>query len=196
MLALRSRMPPRPRILAARSVARYPFLELLERDVVDARGATKQVVTLALRPWCVVAARTSAGEWVLVEQHRFGIDALSLEPAGGIIDDDELPADAARRELLEETGYGVGVLRSLGWLHPNPALGDNRAHLFFVDGVERLGAPSWPDDDITRVVLVDDASLETSLGDGTITHALGVIALMRARAVAHASMPTGGELAR
>jgi ADP-ribose pyrophosphatase len=163
-----------------RSIARYPFLELFEDEVVDRRGATRTVVTLALRAWCVVAARTTDARWLLVEQHRYGIDAPTWEPAGGIVDDDESPDAAARRELFEETGFGGGSLRSLGWVHPNPALGDNVAHLYFADGVEAIATPSWPDDDIACVLTLTEPELRRALRTSKISHALGVLALERA----------------
>jgi 8-oxo-dGTP pyrophosphatase MutT (NUDIX family) len=163
-----------------RSVARYPFLELFEDEVVDRRGVTRTVVSLALRDWCVVAARTTDALWLLVEQHRYGIDAPTWEPAGGIVDDGESPDAAARRELFEETGFGGGSLRSLGWVHPNPALEDNVAHLFFADRVEELAEPTWPDDDIARVLKLTEPELRQALRASKISHALGVLALERA----------------
>ena len=42
------------------------------------------------RDWAVVVARTVTGEIVLVRQFRWGIDALSWELPGGIIDTGEI----------------------------------------------------------------------------------------------------------
>src|SRR6185503_4827087 len=98
-------------------------------------------LTIELWDWSVVAAVTDQDEWVMVEQHRHGVNALTLEPAGGIIDTGESPEEAAIRELVEETGYGGGKLVALGWVHPNPALSSNRAFLFLARGVRRLQDP-------------------------------------------------------
>lgn len=173
-----------PRRLRTRSVARYPLLELREHDVALASdpSATWTVLTIELTDWCSIAARTIEGGWVLVEQHRHGVDALTLEPAGGIIDDGEAPMAAALRELLEETGYFGESAVSLGWVHPNPALSSNRSHIFFADGVRRVAEPHVSADEHTRVVLLDGAELEGALSGGAITHALGILALERALA--------------
>jgi 8-oxo-dGTP pyrophosphatase MutT (NUDIX family) len=170
-----------PRRIASRTIASYPHLALHEHDLrYDDADEPFNVQTLTLKDWCVSAAVTASGQWVLVEQHRHGVDGPTLEPAGGIVDPGEAIADAARRELLEETGYAGGRVEPLGWVHPNPALSSNRAHLFLFEGVHREGDPQHASDERTRVVLLPGTDLERALSDGRITHALGVLALTRA----------------
>jgi len=167
--------------LASRSIARYPFLELHEHDVLDEGAAEPRLaVTIALKDWCVVAAITNEGELVLVEQHRHGVDALTLEPAGGIIDDGEPPAAAALRELLEETGYSADSAELLLTVHPNPALSDNRAFLFLARDARKIADPEERADERTRVVLLDRAKAADTLRTGGITHALAVLTLLLA----------------
>src|ERR1700730_4137503 len=50
----------------------------------------------------------------------------------GFLGDENVPvtADAARRELFEETGYAAGNLIPLGTRECNPALQTNRLHTF------------------------------------------------------------------
>ena len=170
-----------PRRVKTRSIARYPLLELREHDVeLDASGTIQTVVTVELLDWVVVGARTTGGRWLLVEQHRHGGDASTLEPAGGVIDPGESPEQAARRELLEETGYAGGTLASLGWVHSNPALSGNRVHQFFVDGVVQEREPLASADEHTRAVLLDDDELRAAIDSSRVSHALGVLALERA----------------
>jgi ADP-ribose pyrophosphatase len=171
----------RPTRLRSRSVARYPYLELLEHDVRDAGGSEHVVLTVELTDWCVAVARDDAGRWVLVEQHRHGVDDTTLEPAGGIVDPGEAPAAAAIRELFEETGYRATDAIPIGWVHPNPALSGNRSFAFLLDGVKKEAEPENGAGEYTRVVLLDDAELDTALGEGRISHALAVVALYRAR---------------
>ena len=64
--------------------------------------------------WVNVVPITTENELVLVRQYRHGSQEITLEIPGGIIDPGETPAQAAARELLEETGYRAeGVEASL-----------------------------------------------------------------------------------
>ena len=66
----------------------------------------------------------------LVEQYRYGIEAPTLELAGGVCDVDEAPLETAKRELLEETGFASNDWISLGQVSSNPAMQDNYTHSF------------------------------------------------------------------
>ena len=173
-----------PRRLSTRVLAQTPWLSLLAHQVEDPSGLTREVNTLDFADWVVASARTVEGRWVLVRQFRHGVEGMTVEPAGGIIDEGESPQDAALRELMEETGYGGGNVTPLGSAHPNAALSPNRVHYFFVDGVQKLAEPEQAPDELTEVLLLSDEEVELGLDSGSFSHALGMLALMRARGVA------------
>lgn len=56
---------------------------------------------------------TPKGDIVMICQYRPALDYETLEVPAGAIDGSESPLDATRREVLEETGYGCGLLLSL-----------------------------------------------------------------------------------
>ena len=64
-------------------------------------------------PYVVVAAFTSKGEAILIRQFRPGPEMVLSSFCEGYIDENETPEQAARRELLEETGYRAGQVRYL-----------------------------------------------------------------------------------
>jgi 8-oxo-dGTP pyrophosphatase MutT (NUDIX family) len=122
--------------------------------------------------WAQIVPVTSKGEVVMVRQYRHGSERVTLEIPGGLVDAGESPAEAARRECLEETGYLAAAVRPLGALNPNPALFGNRLHAFAADGVERVAAPQNTGTEQTHVELVPLAELERLLVEGKIDHAL------------------------
>src|ERR1700712_5279551 len=74
---------------------------------------------------------------IMIRQFRFGTREFTLEVAGGMCEPGEDPSVTAVRELREETGYVGKSLTYLGFCEPNPAIFNNRAHMFLIEGCER-----------------------------------------------------------
>lgn len=91
-------------------VSRTTVYEAYGRSMVEVRyrlpsGAVETFSLREDRPSVAVLALTEAGEAVVTRQFRPGPGRFVYELPGGYVDDGEAPLSAARRELLEETGY-------------------------------------------------------------------------------------------
>jgi 8-oxo-dGTP pyrophosphatase MutT (NUDIX family) len=79
--------------------------------------------------WVNIIPLTADEQVVLIRQYRHGVEDMTLEIPGGMVDaEDPSPLHAARREMQEETGYDSHEVSSLGAIHPNPAIQANRCH--------------------------------------------------------------------
>jgi len=167
------------RTLDARLALDHPVLrvELARRRRAD--GLEHDFVRLHSPDWVNVIPVTPEGRVVLIRQWRQGADEVALEIPGGIIDPGETPAQAAARELLEETGHRAASLDHLGWVHPNPALFSNRCHTFLARDVHDH-QPQRPEDvEEIEVFTVAAVELPGLVAGGAITHSLVVAALAR-----------------
>jgi 8-oxo-dGTP pyrophosphatase MutT (NUDIX family) len=127
--------------------------------------------------WVNVVPVTASGEIVMVRQFRHGLREVTLEVPGGMIDPGETPAQAAARELLEETGYRAARLRELGSVSPNPALFGNRLYAFAAHGCERVADVVNEGTEETVVELVAPDALRRLAREGRIDHGLVMAAL-------------------
>jgi ADP-ribose pyrophosphatase len=166
---------------ASHCVGNYKVFALYRHELVDVQGRQLQdAFTFAMRDWVSIVPVANDGRFVFVRQYRHGVDAPTLEVPGGLIDEGQTPAEAALRELREETGYGGGRMARLGATRPNPALQDNWHHMFLLVAAERLGDPHFDHGEYCEVVLLTREEIRSCIRNGDITHALVLLALARA----------------
>jgi ADP-ribose diphosphatase len=170
-----------PKKTSVEEVGSFGWLRV-DRVGLDSEGRAHEAHVIRTVDWVAAVAVTDDDRFVLVRQHRYGIDAVTVEPAGGIIDPGEAPEIAAVRELREETGYAGDRVEALGMVHPNPAMQDNRCWFFLIRGARRVGDLECDENESVEPVEMSRAEVEAALESGEITHALAVIALMRALA--------------
>lgn len=102
----------------------------------------------------VVIAINKKQEIILATQYREGVkaDVIGL-PAGHIGDEPgkekENALEAAKRELLEETGYGNGEFTYLGSSATSPGMTDEITHFVLADKVEKVQKANSGDENIT-----------------------------------------------
>lgn len=101
-------------------------------------GKVIEGTVLEFGDWVTVLALTKAQEVVMIRQYRHGAQKVILELPGGAMDgQEESPLEAARRELLEETGFTSGRFIQVGCVSPNPANQTNLIYSFLALDAEK-----------------------------------------------------------
>ena len=139
-------------------------------------GATHKFVVMEGVDWVNVIPITAEGNVVFIEQYRHGIRQRTLEIPGGMVDTGETPAQAASRELLEETGYAGAKAVELGWIHPNPAIQENRCWSYLVRPTKKIGPAQTEGSEDIATIEVPLADVPRLIAARRITHALVVVA--------------------
>lgn len=134
-------------ILRAEVIVAKPK-KFIREDIRMADGVEIDWYYLDTPASVMVVAVTETGELVMVRQYRHNLKRHAIElPAGGVSDGEE-PEDAARRELIEETGYrpadGVG-LRHLGSYYSLPSETNKVTHVYLAAQVVKDGEPVLDD---------------------------------------------------
>ena len=125
-----------------------------------------------------VVGVNAAAEMLFVQQYRFGIGQTTLELPGGLIDEGETPAAAARRELREETGYTAKHWQALGKIPSNPVFMENYVHHFYAAGIELTEKVAFDPGEDIQWRLLPVAQVKEKLLNGEFLHPHTVAALL------------------
>ena len=130
-------------------------------------GKKAPFVSVDAPDWVTIIPELTVGdnaEFIMVRQFRHGSEMVEMEFPAGVIDPGEKPAEAAARELLEETGYHAEELREIGSVSPNPAFMTNRTYTYLARGLEKISEQSLDEHEILDVHTVKYDELTGSLG--------------------------------
>lgn len=127
-------------VISSKYISREPWFTVRAECVELPNGnRIPSYYVLDYPEWVNVIAITKDGKMVMVQQYRHGIGKVSYELVAGTCEEnDPSPLESAKRELLEETGYGNGTWSKFETLSANPSTHSNLTHTFLAVGVELL----------------------------------------------------------
>lgn len=123
--------------LGSEYLFRRPWLTVRKDRLQLPNGVVhNEYYVLEYPTWVNVIARTRDGRFVMVEQYRHGLDDIFTELVAGVAEEGEEPIEAAKRELLEESGYAGGEWTQYMAISANPGSLNNLSYSFLAEGVE------------------------------------------------------------
>jgi 8-oxo-dGTP pyrophosphatase MutT (NUDIX family) len=133
---------------------RRPSGVVVRREVIDHVGA-------------VVIVPVEGDHVLMVRQPREAVETYLLElPAGKLDSADEVPLEAAKRELAEEVGRAAGSWEYVGGFYTAPAVLTEVMHCFVATQLTVIEAPPPPDhDEEIEVVSVPLSEIPSLLGE-------------------------------
>jgi ADP-ribose pyrophosphatase len=141
------------------------FRRLVSRTFALPDGSTAEFEVVELFDSAAVLALTPAQEVVLVREYRPGPEEVLLELPGGVVELDQAPIDAARAELLEETGYEGNLVEAGSLL--KDAYATNTKHVFAATSCRPVAEPEAPQ--FTAPVLMSLSDFRSHLRGGRLT---------------------------
>lgn len=129
-----------------------------------------------------IVALTAKLEVVLVRQYRHGASRTLTEIPGGYVSpNDKTPLDAARRELLEETGYSSDRWVELASLSAHPSSHEYPIYLFMALESERTAQQRLDQTEEIEVSCVPFGKITTMIENKQLQSLGSVAAILLAR---------------
>lgn len=167
------------RTLSSRVVYRSPWLALREDKVIRPDGAEGTYGVVEIPFSCGVVAISGDNQIALVSQWRYVHKKLSLEiPTGGSAKG-ETPLEAAKRELVEETGLTADSWMTLGTVDNSNGVTTDVAHMFLARNL-KSGTSVPQGDERIELQWMPFADAVRSVMTGGITESVSVAAILKA----------------
>ncbi len=138
-------MEEAPRVIGSRRGFEGRVFGVRVDELRLADGTEQRIDVVEHGASVAIVATPAPDTIILVRQYRHPANAALWEIPAGTSDPSESPADGARRELREETGYLAGRMRPIGSVWTTPGFCSEIMHFFHADQLT-AGAPA-PDED-------------------------------------------------
>ena len=168
------------KILSSEYLVRRPWLTARRDQVLLPDGRINPEYYVVEYPdWVNVIAITEDGQFVMERQYRHAVGMTCYELPCGVMEAGETPLEAAKRELMEETGYGEGEWTLLMEITPNPSSMSNFTHCFLAKGVRKTGTPHLDATEELEVHLLCEEEVKQLLQKGEIIQSLMLSPLLK-----------------
>jgi 8-oxo-dGDP phosphatase len=172
-------LPPPWRVMKTRKILRDRWIDLRADDCMRADGVEiAPYYVLDYPDWVQIVAIDDDGNMVLVRQYRHGVGRVTMEIPSGCVDpEDADPLAAARRELLEETGYASDRMRHVGTITNNPANQTNKIYIVLAEGARKIAGQSLDESEEIVVELRPVEEVRSMALAGGFDHSAQIAAL-------------------
>jgi len=126
------------KIISKKLVLDSPWMPVEEQIVELPNGKQATWMVNQSSDAVIVIPQLKTREFLIQKNYKHGSGEFITEFCAGMIDNGELAKDAAKRELLEETGYQAEDLIYLGKTFANPTGSIMKYHFFFAKNCEKI----------------------------------------------------------
>jgi ADP-ribose pyrophosphatase len=165
-------------ITGSNIVYRSLWIVVYEDQVRKSDGMIGMFNRIRVRDSSVIVPIFKDGSLLMVENYRHGARMNLLELPGGLINADEEPRDAAKRELLEETGYECSTLEYINWTYTWPGRTTQKNFIFLAKGLKKRRKPHLEVFEYTKIRKLPKELVIQGIRSGNIKSAISISAIL------------------
>ena len=165
-------------ITGSNIVYRSLWIVVYEDQVRKSDGMIGMFNRIRVQDSSVIVPIFRDGSLLMVENYRHGARMNLLELPGGLINADEEPRDAAKRELLEETGYECSTLEYINWTYTWPGRTTQKNFIFLAKGLKKRRKPHLEAFEYTKIRKLPKELVIQEIRSGNIKSAISISAIL------------------
>lgn len=166
------------KVLDSKYIIQRPWATLrVDRLEMPNGNIKEEYYVLEYPKWVNMIGITKENTILFVKQYRHGAGEVLVELPAGVVEDGEEPELAARRELLEETGYAFDSIEYVCTLYANPATSGNPTFTYILQGGVKIQEQELDASEDIEVVEMSIEEAKAFLFDNKIGQALHASAL-------------------
>ncbi len=166
------------KILKSEQMYSDPWIQLFRDQVQRPDGKPGTYATVHLKAGVCVIAMDDIGNLHLTKEFHYAVGRVTIEGVSGGIENDELPAVAATRELAEELGITAGRWTRMGTVDPFTAAVLSPVEVYLAEDLSFNETNPEGTELIEHVIMPIEEGIQAVL-EGVITHAPTCVGILR-----------------
>jgi ADP-ribose pyrophosphatase len=159
-------------------VYRSPWMTVYEDQVRKTNGAIEMFDRISVQDSSVIVPIFKDGSILMVENYRHGARTNLLELPGGLINANEEPLIAAKRELLEETGYEPNTIEYINWTYTWPGRTTQKNFVFLAKELKKCRKPNLEEFEYAKIRKLTKELAIQEIRSGNIKSAISISAIL------------------
>ncbi|MFY9484596.1 MAG: NUDIX hydrolase [Patescibacteria group bacterium] len=157
------------KVLASKIVFESPWIRVRQDEVELPDGSVrKDYFVRETKRVVYVFALTEDNKVILNNQYKHGAGAIMKELPAGMVEKNETPLAAIKRELFEETGYAAGKIKLIDHFYGDPSGSNTKIWCYLATGCHKVGQPQNNPSEIIELELVTVTQLKQLVKQGKI----------------------------
>jgi ADP-ribose pyrophosphatase len=165
-------------VTSSKIAYRSLWMVVFEDQVKKSDGMIGMFNRVDVRNSSIIIPLFKDGSILMVENYRHGARANLLELPGGLIDADEEPQVAAKRELLEETGYQCNTIKYINWTYTWPGRTTQKNFVFLAKGLKRIRKPNLEEFEYSKIRKLAREAVIQEIRSGNIKSSISISAIL------------------